>query len=87
MFEDRLKNLREAGSIILSELGGDVMSLFNGSPGFSAVRLVRRIVSLFPSFRDEARHRAGRVYFWKRAQLFASDVLLRVWREKMGEIP
>ncbi len=85
MFEDRLKNLREAGSIILSELGGDVMSLFNGSPGFSAVRLVRRIVSLFPSFRDEARHRAGRVYFWKRAQLFASDVFSAFGGKKWGK--
>ena len=53
MFEDRLKNLREAGSIILSELGGDIMSLFHAASG-SAVRLVCEIVSHFPSFRDEA---------------------------------
>ena len=74
MFEERLKNLREAGSIILSELGGDIISLFDAASGSSAVRLASRIVSLFPSFRDEALYRTERVYFWKRAQIFAFDV-------------
>ncbi len=73
MFEDRLRNLREAGSIILSELGGDVMSLLHAASG-SAVQMVYKTVSHFPSFRDEAFYRGGRVYFWKRAQIFASDI-------------
>ncbi len=74
MLEERQKNLREAGSIILSELGGDIMSLFDPASGLSAVRLAGRIVSLFPSFRDEALYGTQRVYFWKRAQIFAFDV-------------
>lgn len=73
MFEERLKNLREAGRIILSESGGDVISLFRAACG-SAVRLVDQVVSRFPSFRDEALYRNDRVYFWKRAQILASDV-------------
>ena len=85
MFEERLKNLREAGSIILSELGGDIMSLFDAASGFSAVRLVSTIVSLFPSFRDEAIYRTERVYFWKRAQIFAFDVFTAFGGKKWGK--
>jgi hypothetical protein len=85
MFEERLKNLREAGSIILSELGGDIMSLFDLASGLSAVRLVNRIVSLFPSFRDEALYRTERVYFWKRAQIFAFDVFTAFGGDKWGK--
>lgn len=73
MFEARLKNLREAGSIILSELNGDILSLFDVASG-SATRLVREIVSHFPSFRDEAVYGSEKIYFWKRAQIFVSDV-------------
>jgi len=84
MFEDRLKNLREAGSIILSELGGDIMSLLRAASG-SAVRLVCEVVSHFPSFRDEALYRNGKVYFWKRAQIFASDIFTAFGGKGCGE--
>ncbi len=84
MFEDRLQNLREAGSIILSELDGDIMSLFDAASG-SAVRLVSSIVSLFPSFRDVALYRTERVYFWKRAQIFAFDVFTAFGGDKWGK--
>jgi len=84
MFEERLINLREAGSVILSELGGDIMSLFDAPSGFSAVRLVGRIVFHFPSFRDEALYRGRKVYFWKRAQIFVSDVFTAFGGKKWG---
>ncbi len=73
LFDQRLKNLTEAGSVVMSELGGDIVSLLEAASG-SAVRLVRDVVSLFPSFRDEAVYRGRKVYFWKRAQIFAADV-------------
>ncbi|HYA40521.1 MAG TPA: queuosine salvage family protein [Syntrophobacteraceae bacterium] len=84
MFEKRLKNLREAGSIILSKLGGDILSLFEAAAG-SAIRLVRQTVSLFPSFRDEALYGTQRIYFWKRAQIFASDVCTAFGGKKWGK--
>ncbi len=84
MFEERLRNLREAGSIIVSELGGDIMSLLHAASG-SAIRLVCEIVSHFPSFRDEAFYRSGRVYLWKRAQIFASDVSTAFGGKTLGE--
>lgn len=73
LFAERLHNLREAGSVILSRLGGDIVTLLDGADG-SAVRLVLDLVSLFSSFRDEADYRGRKVYFWKRAQIFAADV-------------
>ncbi len=73
LFEKRLENLAEAGAVILSELGGDVASLVRAASG-SAVRLVRDVVALFPSFRDEAAYRGRKVFFWKRAQIFAADL-------------
>lgn len=73
MFAERLANLREAGEVILKKLGGNLMSLFDAASG-SAATLCCLIVSHFPSFRDEALYRGARVYFWKRAQIFVSDV-------------
>jgi hypothetical protein len=84
MLEARLKNLREAGLIILSELGGDIMALFEASCGLSAVRLVSRVVQHFPSFRDEALYGSDKVYFWKRAQIFAFDVFTAFCGKKWG---
>jgi hypothetical protein len=84
MFDERLRNLREAGSIILSELGGDIMSLLRAASG-SAVRLVREVVSHFPSFRDEALYRSRAVYFWKRAQIFVSDIFTAFSGKGYGE--
>ncbi|MEN6437300.1 MAG: queuosine salvage family protein [Syntrophobacter sp.] len=75
LFAERLMNLREAGAVIVSQLGGDLLSLFTRASG-SAVRLVTDLVSLFASFRDEAVYLGGKVYFWKRAQIFASDVFM-----------
>lgn len=73
LFNERLANLREAGAVILSDLGGDIVSIVEKASG-SAARLVLDIVSHFPSFRDEAAYGSDRVYFWKRAQILAADV-------------
>lgn len=84
MFEDRLRNLREAGSIILGELGGDVLTLFRSASG-SAVDLVRAVASFFPCFRDDVLYHGSRVYFWKRAQIFAWDVFAAFGGKNWGE--
>ena len=73
MFAERFKNLREAGSLLLFEPGGDIMALVHEASG-SAERLACLIVSHFPSFRDEAWYKGEKVYFWKRAQIFVSDL-------------
>jgi len=73
LFENRLQNLREAGCVLIDKWKGDVVHLLEEAKG-SAVKVVRLIVSSFPSFRDEAQYKGERICFWKRAQLFVSDV-------------
>jgi hypothetical protein len=73
LFADRLANLREAGRVLDSEWGGDVVNLIEAAKG-NAIRAVRKVVSSFASFRDEASHAGMPVYFWKRAQIFVSDL-------------
>lgn len=71
--EERTRNLREIGEVLLSSWSGDVVNLIEDARE-SAVEAVLKIVSCFPSFRDEALYRGCPVYFWKRAQLFVSDL-------------
>ncbi len=71
--EERARNLREAGEILLSQWAGDIVNLIEDARE-NAVDAVLKIVSSFPSFRDEALYRGRPVYFWKRAQLFVSDL-------------
>ncbi len=73
LFEARLSNLREAGRILLTNFNGDVMELIEAAEK-SAEKLVELVVLNFPSFRDEALYEGSRVFFWKRAQLYAFDL-------------
>ncbi len=84
MFSERLKNLREAGSIILSHPGADVISLLDKAAG-SAVRLATMVAKNFPSFRDEAQYNGQTVYFWKRAQIFAADIYAAFGGKNLGD--
>ncbi len=73
LFAERLSNLREAGRQLRIRWRGDIVHLLEASGG-SAVRAVKLVVDSFPSFRDEAMYEGKRVFFWKRAQIFVSDV-------------
>ncbi|MDR3570273.1 MAG: queuosine salvage family protein [Syntrophobacteraceae bacterium] len=84
MIDKRLQNLQEAGSILLSELHGDITTLFHAASG-SAAKLATLVASLFPSFRDEAAYGGGKVYFLKRAQIFASDVFAAFGGKQWGD--
>ncbi len=83
LFRERLENLREAGRILLEKWDGDVVRLIEWAAG-SACRLVKRLVQDFPSFRDQFVLDGRPVYFWKRAQLFASDLSLAFEGKGLG---
>jgi hypothetical protein len=53
--------------------GGRASALVAAAGG-SAPALVGRVLEHLPAFRDEAAHGAGRVCFYKRAQICAADV-------------
>lgn len=61
------------------------MDIFHAAAG-SAEKLVCLIVSHFPSFRDEALYQGEKVYFWKRAQIFVSDVFAAFGGKKWGAL-
>ncbi len=73
LLRERLANLHEAGRVLRTRWQGDIIHLLEAAQG-SAVRTVQLVVGSFPSFRDEAIYDDCRLYFWKRAQIFASDV-------------
>jgi hypothetical protein len=73
LFYKRQENLREAGRGISALWGGDIIHMLREC-GNSAMRIVQQVVNSFPSFRDEAVYGEEKVYFWKRAQIFAADV-------------
>lgn len=84
LFEERLKNLREAGLVLIREWGGDVVNLIR-SAGNEVGTLAGLVVSSFPSFRDEALYKGKKIYLWKRAQIFAYDLHLASGGKGLGD--
>ncbi len=73
LVEERLRNLKETGRVLLDKYNGRASELVAAAEG-SAINLVKRVASDFPSFRDQATYHGQEVFFYKRAQLFASDL-------------
>jgi hypothetical protein len=70
---ERLRNLQELGRVLLDKYNGQASELVAAAGG-SAMKLVRMLAADFPSFCDQATYRGRRVFFYKRAQLFAADL-------------
>ena len=73
LLKERLKNLREAGEVLLERWEGSVVYLLEEA-GHSALKLIELLRDNFPSFRDEAIYNGKKVYFYKRAQIFPLDL-------------
>ncbi len=69
----RLANLRELGTVLRDQYGGQATNLVSAADG-SAVALVQRLVRDLPSYNDMATYAGQTVRFYKRAQLLASDL-------------
>jgi len=73
--------LMEARAHILNELGAFLITKYNGEANRlvqaaenSALNLVRLLVENLPSFRDVSEYHGTKIYFYKRAQIFAADL-------------
>ena len=73
--------LMEARAHILNELGEFLINKYNGEANRlveaaenSALKLVKLLAGNLPSFRDEVEYYGNKVYFYKRAQIFAADL-------------
>jgi hypothetical protein len=73
LLEHRLQILNELGQVLLEEYEGQALKLVE-SAGGSAIGLVRLLVERLASFRDVAEYRRHKVFFYKRAQIFAADL-------------
>ncbi|MFC1896337.1 queuosine salvage family protein [Thermodesulfobacteriota bacterium] len=73
LMERRCEALNELGRVLGERYGGSAAK-FVDSAGNSAVRLVRRLAAEVTSFRDVAQYMGQDVFFYKRAQIFASDL-------------
>jgi len=73
LLQHRLKILNELGELLLAEYGGKACKLVE-SAGMSAVKLARLLAEKLTSFRDVAEYQGYKVFFYKRAQIFAADL-------------
>jgi hypothetical protein len=73
LLKERAEVLRELGQVLLDEYHGEA-SKFLGAAGNSALALIYLVSEKLPSFRDVAMHGRDEVFFYKRAQILASDL-------------
>jgi hypothetical protein len=73
LMEQRLAALRELGERLRSAYEGKAHRLVESACG-SAVGLAEMLADTFSSFRDVATYKGRKVYFYKRAQIFATDL-------------
>jgi hypothetical protein len=73
LLHERANNLREVGRVLQARYDGQFSALIREANG-SAIDLVRRVVDVFSSFRDVAIYADAEVFFYKRAQILASDL-------------
>ena len=83
LIEKRMKNLQEAGRILIDEYQGNFLNVINKSDE-NAVSLTKLIYKDFPSFKDIYNFEGQKVCFLKRAQICANDINY-VYQKKYGK--
>jgi hypothetical protein len=73
LLEERVRNLRQAGQVLLDRFQGSFIYLLE-EVGGSATKLVDLLAKEFSSFNDTADYSNRKVYFYKRAQLLVHDL-------------
>ena len=73
LLHERVVNLQEVGRVLQERYDGQFSALIREANG-SAIAVVRRVVDEFSSFRDVATYAGAEVFFYKRAQILASDL-------------
>jgi|LQYC01.1.fsa_nt_gi hypothetical protein len=73
LLESRVRSLNELGRMLMREYHGKAYALVEAAAP-SAIQLARLAAETLPSFRDTAEYQGEKVFFYKRAQLFAADL-------------
>ena len=85
LFQERLKILRDVGSILIKKFDGDFTNVIKKTNGDSQ-KLLELIFENFPSFEDTAVYKRKKVYFYKRAQLLVSDIYQAFSEQEYGRL-
>ncbi|HDH88103.1 MAG TPA: hypothetical protein ENF36_08730 [Desulfobacteraceae bacterium] len=72
LMEERIRILNELGAFLISRYNGEANRLVEAAEN-STLKLVELLVENLHSFRDEAEYYDTKIYFYKRAQIFAAD--------------
>jgi hypothetical protein len=83
LLENRVKILNEMGRALVRDYDGQATKLVDAA-GKSGIKLVGLLAQKFPSFQDNAEYLGRRVFFQKRAQIFAADLHGAFGGEKWG---
>lgn len=73
LLDERLKSLHMAAKVLLEKYDGKFVNVVKSCDG-SAMKLVRRVVEDFPTFRDETEYEGQKVAIYKRAQILVADI-------------
>lgn len=73
LMEERIRILNELGAFLVSRYNGEANRLVEAAEN-STLKLVELLVENLHSFRDEAEYYDTKIYFYKRAQIFAADL-------------
>ena len=73
LMEARAHILNELGEFLIKEYDGEAYRLVEAAEN-SALILVRLLVENLPSFRDVEGYHGQKIYFYKRAQIFTTDL-------------
>ena len=73
LMKERVRILNELGAFLIAKYNGEVKRLVEAAEN-SALKLVKLLAGNLPSFRDEVEYYGNKVYFYKRAQIFAADL-------------
>jgi len=71
--EERVRILNKLGAFLINKYNGEAKRLVETAEN-SALNLVGLLVENLPSFRDGAKYHGKKIYFYKRAQIFAADL-------------
>ncbi|XP_012227719.1 queuosine 5'-phosphate N-glycosylase/hydrolase [Linepithema humile] len=84
LIEDRVKNLQQAGKILLDKYQGTFAECIKSCDG-SAKKLLKLIVDEFESYRDEADYEGHRISIYKRVQILIGDIWACFKGQELGE--
>jgi hypothetical protein len=73
LIDERVQILNELGAFLITKYNGAAHRFVEAAEK-SAQKLVDLLVENLPSFRDKAEYYGTKIYFYKRAQIFAADL-------------